>query len=270
LILHLVRATLPGMSDVERSIAAWGQTLDAVIALASSFDDAAWAAPTECPEWTVKDVYAHLVGGETWMSQGHPRPDNGLARIAGDAVAARRGATAEAVLAELRDVYAERQRQLHDEPEDPEAPTFTAYLQPTTVAVLLRMRAFDVWVHEQDIRRAVGSPGNLATGGAEISREIFLQGLARVVAKAAGAPPGSSVTLSISGELPFEASIMVDENRRGQLTAPVADPTVRIATDWETLSRLTAGRITPATASLEITGDRDLADRILASIAITP
>jgi uncharacterized protein (TIGR03083 family) len=270
LILRRVRVTLRGMSDVERSSAAWGQTMDTVIALASSFDDAAWAAPTECPGWTVKDVYAHLVGGEVWMSQGHPKPDNGLAAIADDAVAARRAATADAVLAELREVYAVRRRQLRDEPEDPDAPTFTAYLQPTTVAVLLRMRAFDAWVHEQDIRRAVGRPGNLDTGGAEIAREIFLLGLARVVAKAAGAPPGSSVTLSISGALPFEASIVIDDNRRGQLAAPVADPTVRIATDWETLSRLAAGRIAPAAASLEITGDGDLADRILANIALTP
>jgi uncharacterized protein (TIGR03083 family) len=258
------------MSDVERSNAAWGRSLDAVIALAEHFDDAAWAAQTECPQWTVKDVYAHLVGGEVWMSEGHPRPDTGLARIADEAVASRRRASGEQVLAELRDVYALRQRQLREEPEDPDAPTFTAYLQPVTVAILLRMRAFDVWVHEQDVRRAVGRPGNLASGGAEVARDIFLLGLARVVAKAAGAPPGSSVTLSISGDLPFESSIVVDENRRGQLTPPVPAPTVRIATDWETLSRLTAGRVDPAAASLDITGDRELADRILANIAITP
>ena len=270
MILGRVRVTLRGMSDVERSNAAWGQSLDAVIALASSFDESDWAAQTECPEWTVKDVYAHLVGGEVWMSQGHPKPDNGLASIADDAVSARRAASAEEVLAQLREVYALRQRQLRDEPEDPDAPTFTAYLQPTTVAVLLRMRAFDLWVHEQDIRRAIGRPGNLASGGAEVAREIFVPALARVVAKAAGAPPGSSVTLSISGELPFEASIVVDENRRGQIAAPVADPTVRIATDWETFSRLTAGRIAPAAASLQITGDLDLAGRILANIAVTP
>ena len=257
------------MSDHERSNAAWAQTLDAVVALADDFADADWQAPTECPGWTVKDVYAHLVGGEIWMSQGHPKPETGLARIADEPVAARRDATGAGVLAELRDVFALRQRQLREDPPDPDAPTFTAYLQPVTVAVLLRMRAFDAWVHEQDIRRAVGRPGNLATGGGEIARDIFLLGLGRVVAKAAGAPPGSSVTFSVTGELPFERSISVDENGRG-VVGPVAEPTVRIATDWETFGRLAAGRVAPADASVEVTGDRELAERILRNFAVTP
>jgi uncharacterized protein (TIGR03083 family) len=257
------------MSDHERSNDAWARTLDAVIALADDFTDADWLTPTECPGWTVKDVYAHLVGGEIWMSQGHPRPETGLARIAEEPVAARREATGASVLAELRDVFALRQQQLRDDPPDPDAPTFTAYLQPVSVGVLLRMRAFDAWVHEQDIRRVVGRPGNLGTSGAEVARDIFLLGLGRVVAKAAGAPPGSSVTFSVSGEMPFERSISVDENRRG-VAAPVADPTVRIATDWETFSRLAAGRIPVQGAAVQVTGDRDLADRILANFAVTP
>src|SRR5215470_11221590 len=123
-----VRVTLRGMSDHERSNAAWAHSLEAVIALADSFGDSDWAAPTECPEWTVKDVYAHLVGGELWMADGHPKPETGLARIAGEPVAARRDATGPTVLDELREVFA--LRQLRDEPEDPDAPTFTAYLQP--------------------------------------------------------------------------------------------------------------------------------------------
>ena len=257
------------MSDHERSNAAWAESLDAVIALADDFADADWQAPTECPEWTVKDVYAHLVGGEIWMSQGHPKPETGLARIADEPVAARRGVSGPSLLAELRDVLALRQSQLRENPPDPDAPTFTAYLQPVTVGVLLRMRAFDAWVHEQDIRRAVGRPGNLASGGAEVARDIFLLGLGRVVAKAAGAPPGSSVTFTVSGDLPFERSISVDENRRGVATT-VTDPTVLIATDWEAFSRLAAGRIPVADAAVHVTGDRDLADRILAHLAVTP
>jgi uncharacterized protein (TIGR03083 family) len=255
------------MSDHERSNAAWAQTLEAVIALADGFVDADWAAPTECPGWTVKDVYAHLVGVEMWMSQGHPKPIS-LADVADEPVAARRDATGPGVLAELREVFALRQRQLRDEPEDPDAPTFAPHLQPVQVAVLLRMHAFGVWVHEQDIRRAVGRPGNLATVGAEIARDIFLVGLGRVVAKAAAAPPGSCVTFTVTGELPFERSIAVDGNGRGVITEPVAEPTVGIATDWETFARLAAGRI--GADSVQTTGDRELADRILANFAVTP
>jgi uncharacterized protein (TIGR03083 family) len=116
------------MDDLERSIAAWSQTLDAVVALGDTITDDEWSAPTECPEWTVKDVYAHLVGGEIWMSQGHPKPASGLARIADEPVAARRDAAGAAVLAELREVLTLRRQQLRDNPPDPREPT----LPPTS------------------------------------------------------------------------------------------------------------------------------------------
>jgi hypothetical protein len=38
----------------------------------------------------------------------------------------------------------------------------------------LMVRVFDLWVHEQDIREAVGRPGNLASPGSAIVRELFL------------------------------------------------------------------------------------------------
>jgi hypothetical protein len=45
---------------------------------------------------------------------------------------------------------------------------------------------------------------------------------------------------------------------------------VSLRTDWETFSRLAAGRIAPDAAGVSVTGDRDLGERILAHIAVTP
>jgi uncharacterized protein (TIGR03083 family) len=259
------------MSDLDRIVAAWDQTMQACVALGEPLTEARWLRPTECPEWTVKDIYAHLVGGEVWMSQGHPPPAQGLARIADEPVRERRDHPGPQVLAELRDVLALRRRQLADTPPDPDAPTMTAYLQPVTVGILYRMRAFDGWVHEQDIRRALREPGNLDTPAARISRSIFLAGLPRAVAKLAGAPPGASVRFAVTGPIAFDQTISVDGHGRAHLAPePVAEPTVRLSTDWETFSRLAAGRIAGDSAAAEITGDAALGARVLANLAVTP
>jgi uncharacterized protein (TIGR03083 family) len=259
------------MSELDRMVDAWGQSLDACVALGESLSGDDWARPTECPEWTVKDVYSHLVGGEVWMSEGHPPPAEGLARIADLPVLERRDHPGSRVLAELKAVLALRRRQLAGTPPDPDAPAVTAYLQPVTVGVLYRMRAFDAWVHEQDIRRALGRPGNLDSPGAQLTRSQLLGALPRVVAKLAGAPSGTAVRLSVTGPIAFDQGIVVDEQRRGRLTAePPPAPTLTLGTDWETFTRLLAGRIPPSSAKVDIIGDSDLAARILAHIAVTP
>jgi uncharacterized protein (TIGR03083 family) len=258
------------MSDLDRIVEAWTQTMHACVALGEPLTAEQWNRPTECPEWTVKDIYAHLVGGEVWMSEGHPPPAQGLARIADEPVRERREHSGSQVLAELRDVLALRIRQIADTAPDPDAPTMTAYLQPVTVSVLYRMRAFDAWVHEQDIRRALGVPGNLDTPSAKISRGIFLAALPRVVAKLAGAPPGATVRLSVTGPVALDQTIVVDQSGRAHVTDEPGTPTVALHTDWETFSRLAAGRIAPPAAPVEVTGDAALGARVLAHLAITP
>src|SRR5215831_8823070 len=104
--------TAAAMTNLDRYIAAWRHAMDASIALGDGLASEQWRARTECPKWTVRDVYAHLVGGEEWMAAGHPRPDEGLARIAEGPVAARRRYSGAEVLAELKDVYGQRSRQL--------------------------------------------------------------------------------------------------------------------------------------------------------------
>ena len=46
--------------------------------------------------------------------------------------------------------------------------------------------------------------------------------------------------------------------------------TVTLSTDWETFARLGCGRIPPASAAVVVEGDRDLTERILARMTVTP
>jgi uncharacterized protein (TIGR03083 family) len=241
-------------TDTAATLEAWRHTFAASIALCADVTDEQWSAQTECPLWTVKDVAAHLVGGEVWMSEGHPAPTEGLARIADRPVAERRDASGPAVLAELREVFALRQRQISADPPDAAEPATTAYGVPVTLGILLTHRAFDGWVHEQDLRRALGRPGNLDAPAAPIARDILLASLARVVAKHA-----------------FDVSVTVDDNRRGRFGPwPGGTASTTLRTDWETYSRLAAGRITAASAGVEVRGDAEVAARILDKFAVTP
>jgi uncharacterized protein (TIGR03083 family) len=259
------------MTDTAATIEAWRQTFAASIDVCADLTDEDWSAPTECPLWTVKDVCAHLVGGEVWMSEGHPPPADGLAGVADRPVAERRDASGAEVLAELREVFALRQRQLAADPPDPAEPATTAYGVPVTLGILLTHRAFDGWVHEQDLRRALKRPGNLDAPAAPIARDIFLASLARVVAKHAAAPPGSVVRLAVEGPVAFDVAVTVDERGRGHLAPrPRGDASTTLRTDWETYSRLAAGRIAPATAVVEVRGDAEVAARVLAHFAVTP
>jgi len=258
-------------TDTAASVEAWRHTIAATIDVCADLSDGEWSAPTECPLWTVKDVCAHLVGGEVWMAAGHPPQPEGLVGIADRPVAERRDTPGPAVLAELREVFALRQRQLAADPPDPAVPTLTAYGWPVTVGILLTHRAFDAWIHEQDVRRALGRPGNLGAPAAAITRDILQQSLARVVAKLAAAPPGAVVRLAVGGEVAFDVAVTVDGNRRGHL-APWAggDASTTLRTDWETYSRLAAGRIAPPAAAVEVGGDAEVAQRILENFAVTP
>ncbi len=205
------------------------------------------------------------------MAAGHPPPSEGLAAIAGRPVQARHDADPHSVLAELRDVFARRRRQLIACPPDPDQPAVTAYGAPVTLSILLTHRAFDAWVHEQDIRRAIDEPGGLGAPGAHYAYEILTSALPRVVAKLAGAPTGSSVRLKVDGPVAFDDLITVDDAGRAHLRRGEGrSATVELAMNWETFSRLTAGRISPATAAVVVTGDEQLGERVLAHAAVTP
>lgn len=258
------------MSSVYRSVAAWRHSIEAVLSIGRQLSDPDWTSPTECPKWTVKDVYAHLVGGEQWMAAGHPKPEDGIDAWASGPVLARRDSSAAAILEELRLVYEQRRVQLERNRIDPEQPAHTPTGVPVPLEVLLGGRGFDVWAHEQDIRRAVGRPGNLASPGAAVAGDIVVRALPRIVAKSAEAPPGSMVRFTTTGEVAVDVAVAVDREGRGALVAPGRPALAHLTLGWEAYTRLSCGRGTRADYEIRIAGDRPLAERVLAHLAITP
>jgi hypothetical protein len=126
-------------------------------------------------------------------------------------------------------------------------------------------------MHEQDIRRAVGRPGGLDTPGADHALGVIATSFPYVVGKVAGAPPGSTVVLRITGDQEAELGVEVGSDGRARPTTELLDdPSVSLLMDFETAVILTGGRRAPDEVAVAVTGDPVLARAILEGMAITP
>jgi uncharacterized protein (TIGR03083 family) len=135
----------------------------------------------------------------------------------------------------------------------------------------MRLRVMDNWVHEQDIRRAVGRPGDEAGPGADAALARFQTAFGFVVGKRAAAPEGSSVVLQLEGPVKGRLAVTV-EGGRARVAEPPPSPTVTMTMTAETYSCLSAGRWTAqealAAGRVKVEGDVDLAGRILEGMSI--
>lgn len=259
---------------------AFEHSVRSLLAVAAELRASEWDRPTDLPGWSVRDVVAHLAAVESELlgdpvaapleSYGtHVRDEFG--RHMEDGVAARRGRDPHEVVAELAAALDLRLPQMRAmSPDDP--PVRVPAGQRWDTERLLRNRAFDAWMHEQDVRRATGRPGNLDGPGAQLTRLVLQGALPYLVAKRAGAQPGQSVRLTVSGDVAFDVLLAVDENGRAAVVedGTATLPTAAVETDWVTVVRLLGGRAAPEGVAVRVEGDRDLADRLLAGLVVTP
>ncbi|MEW2356726.1 maleylpyruvate isomerase family mycothiol-dependent enzyme [Spirillospora sp. NPDC029432] len=265
-------------TEMQANVAAFEQTLRSTIALAGTFAAGDWTRPTDCPGWSVQDVVSHMVGTELMLlgedpAGGHVLAEepahvrNDLGRLIEPGVDARRGRSGPEVLAELREVLDRRLEALAA--TDPERPTTAPTGATVPYKEFMVFRAFDCYIHEQDIRRAVGRPGNLDAPAAACARRIMEPGLPVIVGRRSGAAPKQTVLFEVSGAVPFAARIQVGEDGRAR-PVEAGTPDVTLRMDWEAFMVLVAGRRTPADVAVDVTGDTALGGRVLANMTLTP
>ncbi|MFF9480381.1 maleylpyruvate isomerase family mycothiol-dependent enzyme [Streptomyces sp. NPDC014733] len=269
--------------SLQSSIDAWTHSIEAITELVTPLAEGEWSRATDLPGWSVRDVVSHIIGLECEML-GDPRPIHSLprdlyhvqsesARRMEVQVDVRRHHTALEMVSELEYTVIRRSRQLRNETRQPDALVRSPFDEDRTLDFVLRLRAFDVWVHEQDLRRALGQPGNLDSPGAQVARDILVKTLPIVVAKKAQAPAGSAVVFDVTGPLEFMRTVRVDAEGRGTVDGSVSlGPTVTFALDWDVFARLACGRTRPQAVAdqVKIDGDQELAATILERFAITP
>lgn len=264
-----------------RYVDVWRDATDEFIALAEDTPESLWSTPTDLPGWDIHAVVAHQAHLESLLAGGqhrdidvgdpaHVRSDFG--RFMEQGVVARRDSTAAELIAELRGAVSVRSAKLAaTPPTDPDRPGPGFFgLAGMTTEVLLRNRPLDVWLHEQDLRRAIGRPGGLQCLAAQHTVDYLLESIPFVVGKRVAPPEGSVVRVHVVGERPI--AVVVDGGRAQLLdVVPTAhEVSTAIDLDREAFTLLAAGRRTPPAGAVRVTGDRTLGQSVLDHLVVTP
>ena len=260
------------------AVGTWESATGNLRSLVAGIDD--WDVQSTCPGWTIGDVIAHTIDLESMLAA-DPRPDHtpdwsAMPHITSDfgrmteiGVDYRRGRSHEELLTELADAHARARERVESMDDDATIPWLRG---DTPISVLLSMRTFDIWVHEQDIRVATDRPGNLDGPGAANALAYLTAGLPKVWGKQVGAPIGSVLHVTITQPgLTGEYWVRVNEDGKAALVDEMpAD--VSVTLPWLAFVMLTGGRSIKdgVTEGVVVVGDDELGNRFVDSMAVTP
>jgi len=269
---------IEAMADLEHLVNLWWQATQDFTALAADLPDDAWTTPTDLDGWDVHAQVAHvahleaiLAGApEETVDVGQPDHVTGLmGTYTEQGVVARRDRTPSQLVAEITDAVSRRKAELDATRPAAESPAPGVFgLLGWTNQKLYTNRPLDIWMHSQDIRRAVGRPGNLDGPVAQHVADYLLESLGYVVGKKVGAPVGTTVRVVVDGSDP--ATVAVGDDGRARAAGDIAEPTVTLSMDREAWIVLSGGRRGPDAVAVKVEGDAGLAAAILANLAVTP
>ena len=239
-----------------------------------------WEQPTCLPGWSVKDNLSHIVGTEL-MLDGEQAPDVDVAHlehVTNDIgtfnelwVESMRPLPGQEVLARFREITDKRLSSLEQmDRESFDAEGFTP-AGPDSYGRFMRIRLFDCYLHEHDIREALGHEDRLDAEQLDAVLDEVATGLGYVVGKKAGMPAGERVRIRVTGPLPRDLDVEVAD--RAHLVEELSGPaTVQVTLPAMLFLRLGGGRrdATPHLgADIELGGDEELARRLASSLAFT-
>lgn len=259
-------------------------TLDKLFATWSSLDELCaplsetqWKTSTACPGWSVQDTISHLIGIEHVMIGSEPTAHrspqrdyvkNTIGEMNEHEVDSRRPLTGAQVLDEWRDIVSRRTADLRVADEAYfETPAMTP-VGPGTVADFLNIRVLDCWIHEQDIRRALGIRGHESGPSAEHTIDRLTRTLPIVVGKRASTPEGESVNIRITDPVNRSLFITVVDGRAIAVDTSPVNIRTSISVDSNTFVALASGRTTAEASESQwsATGDKELALRIVQNL----
>jgi uncharacterized protein (TIGR03083 family) len=261
-------------------VATWRSACADFVALAREIPEEQWELPTDLDGWSVIDNVAHTAHLEAVLA-GAPEETievptsahikGGTGWYTEQGVLARRGRTMAQLADEIEQSVALRGKALDENP-----PTDGAAAPPKTpgdigwsTEILLRNRPLDIWMHEQDIRRAIRKPGGLGSLAAQHTVRLLATSLPLVVGKRVAPPAGTVVVVDVP-EAGLTAGVIAGDDGRAKPTPDTANPTVRITLDAESWIILGGGRRTPDRVSARIEGDQELGRQVLNCLAVTP
>ena len=262
-----------GLEATEALAETWGSLVNVCWGLEGD----QWDLPTVCPGWTVKDQLSHLIGIErSLIGEAPPEWDaplgdhvrNAFAEENEKWIAARRTQSGSAVLAEFMAVTELRLATLRSLTEDEWAHVGPTIVGEVAYADFMRTRVFDSWVHEQDVRLALGRPGGTGGLASAVGMGQVEAAMGFVVGKKAAAPEGAVVRFSVSGPaLDAREITLAVQGRRAERAIAGAVPTVTLALTGLDFVRLGCGRVSvaevEAAGGVVVEGDAALGKQIL-------
>jgi len=265
------------MADLEHLVDLWWTAIQDLTTLVAELPPEAWHAPTDLEGWDVHDQVAHVAHLETILAGGaeetvdigspeHVKSMMGTYTEQG--VVARKERTPAELIAEIAEATTRRKAELEAATLEAAAPAPGAFgLLGWSTEKLFKNRPLDVWMHTQDIRRAVGLPGGLDNAQAQHVADYLLESTGFVVGKRVGAPVGTTVTVDVAGSAPVTVTVGEDGRARpGQSS----ESTVTLTMGRETWIILAGGRRSPDAVEVTVDGNAELGAAILANLAVTP
>ena len=252
---------------------------DAIDTLLDGLPETEWQAASPLPGWDVKALVSHMIGTESFLAGiAAPQPDidvSALEHVRNDIgvmnecwVRHLSGESGTSVLERFRAVTNNRRTvltSLSDEEWNAVTPTPVG---PESYGRFMRVRVFDCWMHEQDMREALSRPSSdneLDGVASQLALDEIAATMGYVVGKLAKAPDGSRILFELTG--PLARNIRVNVDGRAQVVDDFGgqEPTATIRLDGLQFTRLAGGRPMSAARAqdIELGGDKDVAAEIV-------
>lgn len=262
---------------MEPLVAAWQNGIDSFQRTVGQIPDGDLPRPSRLPGWTIGDIIAHVaaleleLGGEPLPAHepdwdALPHADDMFSRYTEIGVDHRRGWSPEDLRADLARAAAIRTEQLTAEPLDLSSRVKGVGGMERSLKQVLRMRCFDIFLHEIDIRDALGMSEPQLGAAARVTAELIADGLGFVWVKRAGAEPGDVLHLVVADWL--DAWIGVGEDGRGRMIEPGGATTTLALAPLDFL-RLGSGRGGDVAAA-GVGGDLERGQKVLAGLNVSP
>jgi uncharacterized protein (TIGR03083 family) len=245
-----------------------------LLELLSGLDDVQWRAPTQAPGWTAKDVALHLLDDDLgWLSRGRDGDDTGLLPVDDHETFVRslaaknqrwvdgaQGLSREVVIGLL--AWAGEQVDAYYDGMDLAARGHVSWAGgDVPVWFDIEQDLTERWVHQQQIRRAVGVDAGYAARYLPLVLGTFVW--AFPAQYRADAPQGTAVGLDLGAGPGWTLTRTSDAWVLDE--GLPAEPAAVLRADAETSWRLLTGALgaADATPSLQVHGDRHLTGPLL-------
>lgn len=276
---HLTENDLRNISSDLSPLETYRESMTDIISVLQNLEPEQWDLPTPCPGWTIADIAAHLIDLDS-MAMGAPMVDhepdwNSLPHVTSTShqftergVDYRRGTPPAELLSQL---IANTQALSDFLANNSVAIKVPWAKEELSTELFLTMRAFDVWVHELDIRTAISQPGNFGSNAARSSAQRMFASLPLIWGKRVGAPIGSSLQLSVTGpDISGVINIVVGPDGKAIIVDSIDSPENSVTLSWPDFADAYAGRVPVEITASKANIEGELAESLISSLASTP